>query len=729
MVNDKDKVPEPTIADVLREVQRLTIAVDMLTTRVERVEERRGNPGDGEGGRRFARVLQRTGPQPIGVKQTYEEDSSDEEAKELFAENPNPNPRGNQRHDEFRMKADLPSFNGNFNIEAFLDWIAEVERFFDFAEIHENKQVKLVAYRLKGGASPWWEQVQNQRRRLGKQPVRLWVKMKRMMMARFLPPDHEQFLFHQYQTLIQGQKSVADYTTDFLRLSSRNNLMETEGQQISRYIHGLKPTIREKIGCQVILTLSEAQNMAQRAESMGFRSYYGREENRRNFGETNKPNSNLEVASSSNKRDIVVKENIKKQSENPYAKPTGDKCYRCHEIGHRSNNCPKRRPVNMTEHGKDDDATEHEIDEEEGVCSLMEKNMMNTQHSGSCENIISQSLVRALQLPVEKHPEPYSIVWINNGEGIKVKERCRVPLSIGKYYKDEVMCDIVDMDACQLLFGRPWQFDLGTTHDGRKNIYQFFKDGKSITLLPLGFKKKIENHKFLTLTRSVKELMDDARDTREILALVVKTVPMVKNSARMNETPDRVLELFKEFQDLVPDELPSKLPPMRNIQHAIDLVPGASLPNLPHYRISPKEGTILQQMVEDLLLKGLIQVSMSPCAVPALLTPKKYGSWRMCVDSRAINKITVRYRFSIPRLEDMLDNLSGARIFSKIDLRSGYHQIRIRPGDEWKIAFKTKEGLYEWLVMPFGLSNAPSTFMRLKNELHANKSPFPWLCD
>jgi hypothetical protein len=175
---------------------------------------------------------------------------------------------------------------------------------------------------------------------------------------------------------------------------------------------------------------------------------------------------------------------------------------------------------------------------------------------------------------------------------------------------------------------------------------------------------------------------------------------------------DKVVE---EYEDIFTS--PIGVPLHCQVKHPIDLTPGAPLPNGPIFHHFVLENNKIKRYIQELLQKGHIQPSSLPCGSPIVLVQKKDGTWRLCIDYRALNKITVWNRYLIPWIDDLLDQLKGVKYFSKIDLKSGYHQVPIKPSDVWKTAFKSKEGLFEWLVMPFGLTNAPATFMRLMDNI------------
>ena len=156
-----------------------------------------------------------------------------------------------------------------------------------------------------------------------------------------------------------------------------------------------------------------------------------------------------------------------------------------------------------------------------------------------------------------------------------------------------------------------------------------------------------------------KEFMEQLQEEEVSFAIVGKSKTVITNT-RIDELPVEVQKLLKEYVDIVLDDLLNELRPIRSISHHMDLIPGASLPNKVVYRMTPTENAEISRQVQELLNKGLVRESLSPCAVPTVLSPKKGGEWRMCTNSKAINKIIVRYRFPLTRMDDLMDCLSGA---------------------------------------------------------------------
>jgi hypothetical protein len=183
------------------------------------------------------------------------------------------------------------------------------------------------------------------------------------------------------------------------------------------------------------------------------------------------------------------------------------------------------------------------------------------------------------------------------------------------------------------------------------------------------------------------------------------------------EVPEmNTIPVVSEFVDVFPKEI-TGLPPEREVEFGIEVVPGTTPISKSPYRMAPAELKELKAQLEEMLESGFIRPSTSPWGAPVLFVKKKDGTLRLCIDYRELNKVTVKNRYPLPRIDDLFDQLQGSSIYSKIDLRTGYHQLRIRPTDVEKTAFRTRYGHYEYMVMPFGLTNAPAAFMDMMQRV------------
>ena len=339
---------------------------------------------------------------------------------------------------------------------------------------------------------------------------------------------------------------------------------------------------------------------------------------------------------------------------------------------------------------------------------------------GANRNFIAQRFVNEHSLPTTEEPSGGNIYL---ADGTMLKGGKSVPMAsvrIGTYW-DCLPLEVVTLYNYDIILGMKWF----TRHEPQinwrakictlKSKYQ----GKNITLR--GIKQNGSSKCQMITALQIKRAMKNAK---EIFSVVVRGIPDPGEDpvASSNEVKDVTFQqqmktLLEQHAQTFQEVL--TFPPPRAVDHQIPLEEGTRPIFQGTYRMSFQELTEMRKQLTDLQNRGFIRPSTSDWGAPVLFVRKKDGTMRLCVDYRALNKATVKNRYPLPRVEDLMDRLHGATVFSKIDLLSGYYQVRVAAEDIKKTAFRTRYGHYEFMVMPFGLTNAPATFMHLMNSVLA----------
>uniref|UniRef100_A0A8R7Q9C6 Reverse transcriptase domain-containing protein n=1 Tax=Triticum urartu TaxID=4572 RepID=A0A8R7Q9C6_TRIUA len=328
--------------------------------------------------------------------------------------------------------------------------------------------------------------------------------------------------------------------------------------------------------------------------------------------------------------------------------------------------------------------------------------------SGSTHSFMDSALLPRIQVTPQPLPKEMSVT-VANGE--KLVCNSEVP-QLNWWIQGQTFeydLKVIDLGGYDLILGMDWLEAQGEMIFHWKNKWIQFNHKDNMVKLQGITPQLTEDIKEVTLEQTLKW-----HKGNDVWAVALIHPVFDKKS---DNVPAPVQPLLQEFADVFKE--PTELPPSRTLDHAVHLLPGSAPVNSKPYRYSPLQKDEIERQVAEMLKAGTITPSLSSFASPVLLVKKKDGTWRFCVDYRKLNSITVKSKFPMPVVDELLDELSGSKWFSKIDLRSGYHQIRMLPEDEHKTAFKTHSGHYQFRVMPFGLTNAPSIFQCIMNWIFA----------
>ncbi|XP_038989888.1 uncharacterized protein LOC120113137 [Phoenix dactylifera] len=633
-----------------------------------------------------------------------------------------------------KPKIEFPTFGGGDPYE----WLDKVEQYFHVYETPREEKVTLASYHLEGRANRWWRWLRNIYEKEGNYLG--WTAFVQEFMNQWGPSPT--INHHGQLAKLKQEGKVQVYIDEFRQLQI---MVEgwSEEALLGTFVDGLKPWLSKEIKLKQPTHLQEAMRMVEILDQANILDRRTKDSTNRNLQPTkvqpaassSKPHS--AAASTSKQQPSHVKKLSREEVQEYIKKGLCFKCGAKWEKGHRCN--PGQSYVLKIDSGSEeevDDASTYSTSDEEDSTedqptSPLPKDAELSLHAltgiqrpstmrmtawigkhevsllvdnSSSHNFINPGALQRVGLKGAA-TEPFE-VKVASGERLKCQQIVKdVRLNIQgvRISADLHVLQLVGLDV---VLGNAWLRGIGkVVTDYNTMTMEFRINGRKKMWTALNHKEALPCE-----ANMIERL---CRGGALCFAVVMTNHGVAAEGPQPQ--PPQVQELLAAHQGVL--AMPTALPPKRAFDHSIRLKEEGKPINVPPYRYAHFQKGEIERQVEEMLKQGIIQPSTSPFSSPVLLVKKKDGSWRFCTDYRALNEATIKDRFPIPTVDEMLDELHGAKYFTKLDLRSGYHQIRMRDEDVHKTAFRTHSGHYEYLVMPFGLCNAPSTFQAAMNQV------------